>query len=96
MAKKKPETKLVDVSLAALTRVVWCGTVEVPVDMDDDEVIQHVYDSVDGDEYTDDTDFWERGTCEVDGISVSLKPHLKVDSEGHVTSVSKPDRDAPV
>lgn len=56
-------TKIVRITLAALTRVEYSEIVEVPVNMTDEELdalVDMRYDQVDGGEYTDDSEYWER------------------------------------
>jgi hypothetical protein len=53
--------KKVLVVQGALLRVEWSGVVEVPEDADESDVVQAIYDEVDGDAYYPDNDFWERG-----------------------------------
>jgi hypothetical protein len=61
------ETKLVQVNLAALTRVEWSALVRVPVEIVDlQEVTDRFYDYLDGGEFTSDPDFWEKGSCWAD------------------------------
>jgi len=60
------KTKQVTIHLAALTRVEYSETVEVPVEFDKElmeEIVLETYDAVDGGEYNDDMDFWEKGNC---------------------------------
>jgi hypothetical protein len=60
-----PETKKVRITLAALTRVEYTEVLEVPADMTDaelDALVDKRYDNVDGGDYEDDPEFWERGT----------------------------------
>jgi len=62
----KQPTKLVRVNLAAMTRVEWSGVVRVPADVgkgEYEELARQMYDTVDGDEWQADTEFWDRGTC---------------------------------
>lgn len=61
------ETKPVDVMLAAFTRLEYMETVSVPVEFGEeqlDELVDRAYDAVDGGEYWDDPDYWERATCQ--------------------------------
>lgn len=60
------ETKPVDIKLAALTRLEYMETVLVPVEFGGqqlEELVDRTYDAVDGGDYWDDPDYWERGTC---------------------------------
>jgi len=62
MAKAK--TKKIHIVLSALTRVEYSEVLEVPANMtaeELDELVDQRYDDVDGGEYYDDPDFWERG-----------------------------------
>lgn len=62
-----PATKLVEVRLSALTRVEYTEVVEVPADITPDELddlVRDRYDKVDGGEYVDDPEYWQRGTCQ--------------------------------
>lgn len=59
-------TKLVEIRLAALVRVEHTEVIEVPVNITEEELQQLVnerYDKVDGGQYVDDADYWERGHC---------------------------------
>lgn len=60
------KTKLVSVTLAAITRVEYSETIEVPVNFSEDDIqrlVDQRWDDVDGGEFEDDADFWERGNC---------------------------------
>lgn len=60
------ETKPVDINLAALIRLNYMETVLVPVEFGDqqlEELVNRTYDVVDGGDYCNDHDYWERGTC---------------------------------
>lgn len=70
-------TRLVEIRLAALTRVEYTEVLEVPADMTPDELQELVdkrYDDVDGGLYTDDTEYWEQGSC----YATPADGHLKV------------------
>ena len=61
-----PATKLIEVRLRALTSLDYCEVVEVPADFtphEIDQLVERRYDDVDGGAYSDDPDYWERGTC---------------------------------
>jgi hypothetical protein len=60
------ETKRRRINLSALTRVEYSIEVDVPVDADEDELVRWVYDLVDGDDFTPDTYYWERGSCYIE------------------------------
>ena len=60
------ETKLVQVNLAALTRVEWSALVRVPRGVDLQEVTDRFYDYLDGGEFNEDPEFWDRGNCWAD------------------------------
>lgn len=56
----------ITIHLAALTRVEYSETIEVPDDMTKealDDLVSQRYDDVDGGEYTDDNEYWEQGHC---------------------------------
>lgn len=56
----------VTIHLAALVRLEYAETVEVPDNITDDELdalVDQKYDDVDGGEYWDDPEYWERATC---------------------------------
>ena len=60
------ETKLVRISLAAFTRLEYAEVIEVPASMTDpelEELLEQRYDWVEGGEYWDDPDYWERASC---------------------------------
>lgn len=75
--ENKPTTKIVEVRLAALTRVEYTERVEVPADITAEELQELVnsrYRTVDGGEYVDDPEYWERATCyttEADDASIA-------------------------
>jgi len=79
------ETKLVQVNLAALTRVEWSALVRVPGGVDLQEVTDRFYDYLDGGEFTSDPDFWEKGSCWADDhITVresNGKPSFSMDED---------------
>lgn len=59
-------TKLITIELAALTRVCHSVIVEVPDDLDlteQDRIVDQAYETTSGAEFTDDTDYWEKGAC---------------------------------
>lgn len=61
---KSTATKLVEINLAALTRVEYCEVIEVPADMTEgelDDLVEQRYRDVDGGDFWDDPDFWEQG-----------------------------------
>lgn len=61
-----PKTKLVEVRLSALTRVEFMEVVEVPADVTQDELnalVNMRYSDIDGDQFTNDPEYWERGSC---------------------------------
>lgn len=58
--------KLVEIRLAALTRVEYTEVIQVPANITADElntIVNRRYETVSGDEFTPDPEFWERGTC---------------------------------
>lgn len=63
----KGPTKKIRVKLAAFTRVEWCSLpIDVPADATDaqiNELVNRFYDDIEGSEYEDDPDYWERATC---------------------------------
>lgn len=79
--ENKPTTKIVEVRLAALTRVEYTERVEVPADITAEELQELVnsrYRTVDGGEYYDDPEYWERGTCyATDTDDASMAPTVK-------------------
>ena len=89
------ETKLVQVNLAALTRVEWSALVRVPRGVDLQEVTDRFYDYLDGGEYTSDPEYWEKGNCWADdnitvrdpkdGPSFSMDEdyQIRIEKEGH-------------
>lgn len=77
------ETKLVTIRLAALTRVEYSEVVEVPKSFNDsdlEELAHSRFGDIDGDQFTDDPDYWERGYCYVDSVDDAddQKPSLTV------------------
>lgn len=62
----KPETKRIRIMLGAMTRAEWSALVEVPKNMKRDELtdlVARFYDDIDGTEFTDDNEFWDKGEC---------------------------------
>jgi hypothetical protein len=56
----------VTIHLAALTRLYYDEEIEVPdkaTDADLDKLVSDKYDEVDGGDYSEDLDWWERGEC---------------------------------
>lgn len=84
---KNPATKLVEVRLSALTRVEYMEVVEVPVDMTAsqiNELVNRRYEKIDGGEYINDPEYWERGTCytvdtDMPGVEPSLRAVIGAD-----------------
>jgi hypothetical protein len=60
-ARELTKVKTVGMVQGALTRLEWCGLVEVPEDMEDNDVINRIYEHVCGGEYYKDDSYWERG-----------------------------------
>lgn len=63
------ETKRVSIRLSALTRREYTEEIAVPVEFDS-SVLEHVvadgYEEVDGTEFHEDPDYWEKGDCSFD------------------------------
>lgn len=86
MAKKKPQgLMVVRTELSALTRQQWAGLVIVDktvTENDLDDLTDLVYGHVDGGDYQDDTEFWEKGeACQSTFVTdvneiISEKPTL--------------------
>ncbi len=60
------KTKLVRITLTAQTRMEYTEIVEVPVNMTEHELnvlVAKRYDEVDGTEFVEDPEYWERGYC---------------------------------
>ncbi len=60
------QTKNILITLAALTRVEYQEVVQVPADMDDDELTEFVderYEQVDAGQFKEDSMFFEKGEC---------------------------------
>lgn len=88
--------KRVVIDLAAMTRVEYSCVVEVPDHFtreDLDEVVQLMYDKVDGGEFTEDTEYWEKGLCEHSSRDPDGMPTLwYVDENFEITpDVTEPD-----
>lgn len=65
---KQPEakTKKIQVNLVALTRLEWSAVVEVPADFAGlalRQLVDDFYELIDGSDYRDYSDYWERGAC---------------------------------
>lgn len=88
MAKKKtalgqgrilvsePKTKVVDIELAALTRLDWGAVVQIPAGLSDDDrqtLLEKFYDQIDGGEYTSDNDYWEKGLQSIEDIDLRVE-----------------------
>ena len=64
--KVKAKTKKITIYLSALTKVEYSEEVEVKDDITEKELNQLVwdkYDSVEGGDYEDDREYWERSYC---------------------------------
>lgn len=64
-----PATKLIRINLGALTRVEWSAVVQVPADATPtelDQLVEKFYEDVDGSDYADDSEFWDKGECRYD------------------------------
>jgi len=65
-AQLSGKVKTVTVTLAALTRVDYSEDVVVPVEFDEsllERLTESAYDNVDGGEYCEGPDYWEKGGC---------------------------------
>lgn len=63
----RPATKPMRIKLSARTRVEYNEVIQVPADISQQELqtlLDMRYDQVDGGDYTDDQEYWERGDCE--------------------------------
>jgi hypothetical protein len=60
------KTRRMHVNLAAITRMTYAVTVDVPEDMDDDDALRWFVDNVDGGDYEQDNDYWENGHCYIE------------------------------
>ncbi len=63
-----PSTKRVRIHLAALTRLEWSCEVSVPKKWPAfaSMLVDHFYDEIEGSEFEEDPDYWERGHCYVE------------------------------
>jgi hypothetical protein len=91
MTTTKPKTKLVEIELAALTRVCWAATVEVPEDFTDEElslVVDAMYTEIDGGEYHDDIEFWDKGECYHSGCEPQGEAQFSFDEDMNLTRIT--------
>jgi len=68
--------KVIRINLSAMTRVTWSGDVEVPNNMSEndlDDMVRYFYDEIDGSEFTEDNEYWERGDCYHEQLTTSHK-----------------------
>lgn len=98
----EPTHKLVEIRLAALTRVEYTEVVEVPGDISADElndIINRRYSAVDGSEFSSDPEYWERSTCyatDVDAREVATVKVTRQDEGLSIEPMDGPDaKDAP-
>lgn len=69
-------TKVVEIHLSALTRVEYTEALEVPEDItaeELEELVNQRYDEVDGAQYTEDMEYWEKGWCRSEPASGHLE-----------------------
>lgn len=96
--QQKYATKLVEVRLAALTRVEYMEVVEVPANITQDELnalVNERYQNVDGGDFTEDSGYWERGTCyAVDSDMPNATPSMMAFRTEHGLHVERADSDA--
>jgi len=60
------ETKKVRINLSALTRLYWDVEIDVPNNLSRselDDLVREFYDEVDGSDFVEDNEYWERGNC---------------------------------
>lgn len=93
---QKTETKEVTIVLSALTRVEYTRVLTVPDGITDDQLndlVNKVWDETDGGEFSDDTEYFERGNCRWEESNVySLKSTGEVTiSEGGGLSIQDAD-----
>lgn len=77
----KPDTKLVEIRLAALTRVEYSELAEVPASMTGDELddlLDERYEAVDGGAFYRDPDYWEKGQCFWTLVEARVEPDVRV------------------
>ncbi len=83
-----PATKLVTIELVAVTRVQYSEVIEVPADATHDQLDALVYSrygDVDGGEYQDDPEYWEKGNCSFsndDNAGFGASKRATVDASG--------------
>lgn len=83
--KLEGPTKRVRVRVSAFTRVEWGTEVDVPESATDDQLddlARAFYDNVDGGEYADDPDYWERGSCIAEEVEKPWPKKIAMKCEG--------------
>jgi hypothetical protein len=78
----KQPTKLVRVTISALTRVEYTTVIEVPLDLTNgqlDDLASKVYRDSDGEEFQEDNEYWEEGSHTVNETTEDDdgKPEMK-------------------
>lgn len=93
-----PGTKLVEVRLAALTRVEYMEVVEVPADITPaelDQLVNDRYRLVDGGAYHGDPEYWARATCEaVDTAMPNAVPSVMAFRTAHGLQIERADAES--
>lgn len=82
------DTKIVRITVSALTRVEYSTTVEVPADAPTDELedlAEKIYQETDGGEFQEDPDYWERGSRQIEDVDEHDQP------DEFLTAVRDPD-----
>lgn len=99
MSEPKPATQKIRIVLGALTRVEYTEVLEVPAGMsrsDLNRLVEERYDRVDGGDFVDDDQYWERGECywEPEGSKVEASAAVKIGPEGGFVLIPKPTKEA--
>jgi len=82
--------KNVRVNLAAMLRVEWSAIVAVPDDADLEEVVERFYDEIDGGEFYQDPEYWERGMCWADKeVESDEEPHFRFTEEKEIVDLGE-------
>ena len=85
----KGETKLLRVNLSAYTHLRWTGVVKVPVDADQQTIVNTIEDYIQSDEYELDTDVWDRGACMAELLDGDEMPEFQVLADHKVTALDE-------
>ena len=72
------------VRLCAYTRVDFSAVIDIPDDtseLDECNIAELFYNTIEGGEYCDDNEYWEKGPISIESVAGSEKPEYRVERD---------------